>query len=134
MIREFKSTGLKSNGQRLGSGALPRPMEAQYQDEFYRACYVLLGNIHLSSEWSGKEKSGRVDFLVKSQKWAIECVRDGDKLEENISRFQGGGRYRRRIDSGEVEEYILLDFRKSQPRKIRGMTLSILSWVWMLTR
>jgi hypothetical protein len=109
-------------------------MEAQYQDEFYRACYVLLGNIHLSSEWSGEEKSGRVDFLVKSQKWAIECVRDGDKLEEHISRFQGGGRYRRWIDSGGIEEYILLDFRKSQPRKIRGMTLSILSWVWMLTR
>ena len=127
MIRRFKPSGLKPDGEEMGPGTQPRTVEAQYQDEFYRACYVLLGNIYLSSEWSGKEKSGRVDFLVKSQKWAIECVRDGDKLEENISRFQGGGRYRRWIDSGEVEEYILLDFRKSQPRKIRGMTLSILS-------
>src|SRR5438876_11845424 len=83
------------------------------QDEFYRACYVLLGNIYLSSEWSGKEKSSRVDFLVKSQRWAIECVGDGNKLEEHISRFEVGGRYRRWIDSGEIQEYILLDFRKS---------------------
>jgi hypothetical protein len=66
VIREFKPGGLKSDGQGLGPGALPRPLEAQYQDEFYRACYTLLGNIYLSSEWSGKEKTGRVDFLVKS--------------------------------------------------------------------
>ena len=130
VIREFKSTRLKSNGKRLGSGALPRPVEAQYQDEFYRACYVLLGNIYLSSEWSGEEKSSRVDFLVKSQKWAIECVGDGDRLEEYISRFQVGGRYRGWIDSGDIKQYILLDFRKSQPRKRRGTAQSnSSSWV-----
>lgn len=135
MIREFKSDGLKSDGQRLGPGALPRPVEAQYQDEFYRACYALLGHIYLSSEWSGEEKSGRVDFLVKSQKWAIECVRDGDRLEEHISRFQVGGRYHGWINSGDIKEYILLDFRKSKPQKRRGTAQSYLfSCVWMLTR
>ena len=127
VIREFKSTGLKSNGQRLGSGALPRLVEAQYQDEFYRACYVLLGNIYLSSEWPGKGKNGRVDFLVKSQGWAIECVRDGDGLGEHISRFQVGGRYHKWISAGHITEYILLDFRMSQPRKRRGMAQSNLS-------
>jgi len=96
-------------------------VEAQYQDEFYRACYSLLGNIYLSSEWSGKEKSGRVDFLLKSQRWAIECVRDGNRLEEHISRFKVGGKYHRWIDSGEIQEYILLDFRQSLPWKIKGI-------------
>jgi hypothetical protein len=41
IICEFKSSGLKPDRQRLGPGALPRPVEAQYQDEFYRACYAL---------------------------------------------------------------------------------------------
>ena len=121
MIREFKSSGLKSDGQRLGPGVLPRPVEAQYQDEFYRACYTLLGDIYLSSEWLGKEQSGCVDFLLKSQRWAIDCVRDGDRLEEHISKFKVGGKYHRWINSGEIQEYVLLDFRKSLPRKIKGM-------------
>jgi hypothetical protein len=66
VIREFKSRGLKLDEQRLGPGALSRPLEANYKDEFYRACYTLLGDIYLLSEWSGKEKTGRVDFIVKS--------------------------------------------------------------------
>ena len=135
VIGKFRSSALKSEDRGLGPGAQPRPVEAQYQDEFYRACYALLGNIYLSSEWSGKGKNGSVDFLVKSLGWAIECVRDGDRLEEHISRFQVGGRYHRWICSGDIKEYILLDFRISQPQKRRGMAQSNLSsWVWMLTR
>ncbi|OXV05280.1 hypothetical protein Egran_06952 [Elaphomyces granulatus] len=137
VIREFKSSALKPpDGQRLGPGAVPRPVEARYQDEFYRACDALLGNIYLSSEWLGKDKIGRVDFLVKSQEWAIECIRDGDRLEEHISKFQEGGRYHKWIVSGEIKEHILLDFRKSgslrtrnsQLKKIEGVLLSILSY------
>jgi len=60
-----------------------------------------------------------VDFQVKSVKWAIECVREGDKLEEHIAKFEAGGRYYKWIISGEIQEYILLDFRKSKPKKAR---------------
>ena len=56
VIGKFRSSALKSEERGLGPGAQPRPVEAQYQDEFYRACYALLANIYLSSEWSGKEK------------------------------------------------------------------------------
>ena len=121
VIREFKSRGLKLDEQRLGPGALTRPLEANYKDEFYRACYTLLGDIYLSSEWSGKEKTGRVDFIVKSQRWAIECVRDGDRLDEDIARFEEDGRYFPWVSSGEVQEYIILDFRKTLPSRVRGM-------------
>ena len=126
-IRKFRSSALKSEERQLGPGAELRPVETQYQDEFYRACYVLLKGIYLSSEWSGKGKDGHVDFLVKSQKWAIECVGDGDRLGGHISRFQVGGRYRGCIDSGDIKEYILLDFRMSQPKKRRGTAQSNLS-------
>jgi hypothetical protein len=120
-IRKFTSTGLKPDRQRLGPGAQPRPLEAQYQDEFYRACYDLLGTVYLSSEWTGKETTGRVDFRVKEMGWVIECGREGQKLKEHIARFAEGGRYAKWIQSGEVRDHILLDFRTSMPCETRGM-------------
>jgi hypothetical protein len=144
VIREFKSSGLKpADGQRLGPGAVPRPVEARYQDEFYRASHTLLGDIYLSSECSGEEESSHMNFLVKSQKWAIKCIRDGNRLEEHISKFEQGGRYHKWIASGEIQEYILLNFRKPPRQKIskrkarksqhlkkinKGVPLSVLSF------
>jgi hypothetical protein len=57
-------------------------------------------------------------------KWVIECVRDGDEIDEHIERLQQGGRYYNWIVSGEVKEYIILDFRTSKPRKARSMVIS----------
>lgn len=71
----FKVAALKSEQWGLSAGAQQQPVEAQYQDEFYRACYSLLGSIHLSSEWTGKSSSGRVGLHVKFVGWAIECLR-----------------------------------------------------------
>ncbi|KAJ9263388.1 hypothetical protein DTO212C5_7573 [Paecilomyces variotii] len=119
-IRRFNPLALRCPHRGLSVAANPRPVEAQYQDEFYRACYSVLGNsIHLSTEWTGKKLGGRVDFLVKSVGWAIECLRDGDRIEEHISRFHEGGRYHKWIETAEIKQYILLDFRTSVPQKPR---------------
>jgi hypothetical protein len=48
-IRKFRPIGLKSDRQDLSAGAQLRPVETQYQDEFYRAYYTLLNHIYLSS-------------------------------------------------------------------------------------
>jgi hypothetical protein len=117
-VREFSYASLSSVERGLGPGAVTRPLEAQYQDEFYRACHSRL-NVCLTSEWSGSSLVGRIDFRIKDVKWVIECVREGDRIEEHIGRFQQGGRYYNWIQSGEVEEYIILDFRTSRPQKIR---------------
>jgi hypothetical protein len=81
-------------------------------------------NVYLTSEWSGSSLVGRIDFRIKDVKWVIECVRDGDEIDEHIKRFQQGGRYYNWIVSGEVKEYIILDFRTSKPRKARSMVIS----------
>jgi hypothetical protein len=60
-VRKFSPIAIRS-GREFGAGALERPVEAQFQDEFYRACYTLLNNIYLTSEWSAGELGGSVDF------------------------------------------------------------------------
>lgn len=75
------------------TGATKVPLEAQFQDETYRAVYNTLGQkIFLTSEWGAYSKDGRVDFLLKKVKWGIECARKGNRLDEHMQRFLPGGR------------------------------------------
>ena len=120
-ISKFSSMSLRSYGQYFGAGAVVQPVETQYQNEFYRACYIILNyNDHLTSEWSASPTAGRADFLIRSVGWTIECVRDGDRLEEHIARFKEGGKYHGAITSRQTKQYILLDFRTSMPKQARG--------------
>ena len=124
VVRNLSPAGLRSPRRQLGAGAQLRPLEAQYQDEFYRACSTVLGDMYLTSEWTGKTTGGRVDFQITSKGWAIECLRDGDKLEEHIAGFQERGKYYKWITSGEIKDYIILDFRRSRPETVRGNVIS----------
>lgn len=120
-ISKFSVLSLRSYGHRLGAGTVVQPVEAQYNNEFYRACYIILDhNVHLTSEWSASFTAGRADFHIPSVGWTIECVRDGDRLEEHIARFKEGGKYHGAILSGLTKQYIILDFRSSKPKKARG--------------
>lgn len=122
VLRMMSSVALNMEAP-LSDSAISRPLEASYQDEYYRASSELLGNLYLKSEWAGTQKTGWVDFAIPSEKWIIECVRDGYKLKEHIERFQGTGKYRTWINHQEVDDFILIDFRRSTPRKKRGMFL-----------
>jgi hypothetical protein len=66
-------------------------------------------------------KRGLLTTYIKSVKWAIECVGEGDRLDQHIARFQPGGLYYLLIATEEILDYILLDFRTSKPNKNRGM-------------
>jgi hypothetical protein len=120
-IKRFYPLVLRSSVRKLGAGANLHPLEAVFQDELYRSCFSLLGHIYLSSEWTGRDKNGRIDFTVQKMKWGIECVHDGSKLQEHINRFLPNGRYHPWIASGQITEFILLDFRQSTPKKPMGM-------------
>lgn len=115
-IRAFKRSSLASSHRGLGTSAIQRPLEAQYQDEVYRATYEILGKqIHLSSEWPSEGSSGRVDFQVRSMKWAIECVREGDRLQQHVAKFQPGGIYSKWVEDHSITQFIIIDFRTSMP-------------------
>ncbi|KAK2784931.1 hypothetical protein FQN53_008117 [Emmonsiellopsis sp. PD_33] len=119
-VRNIKPAALRTEewaNPLLGS----RPLEAVYQDEFYRSCCNLLGNqLYLSSEWSGTKQGGRVDFRVRGMPWAIEVLRDGCNIEEHLARFKPGGNYYPWLENEEIQDYVVLDFRSSQPQKIRN--------------
>ena len=61
-----------------------------------------------------------LDFQIKSVGWAIECLRDGNGLNEHIKRFQPpDGKYYRWVKSGEVQEYIyIFGLRKWEVRSV----------------
>lgn len=122
-IKSFSRSSLVSNKEKLGTGALKRPLETQYQDEMYRASYELLGKqIYLSSEWTPAGLDGRVDFQVTSMKWAIECLREGDRLKEHLDKFEKeDGHYYHWIKNGHIEKYILVDFRTTEPPRLKCM-------------
>ena len=74
----------------MGPRAMVKPLEYMYQDEFYKACCVLMGNVYLVPECSGFVGSGRIDYHVRGAGWVIECTRDGTTSNEHATRFLPG--------------------------------------------
>lgn len=93
------------------------PPEAQFQDEWYRAFYSVVGHgVAISSEWSS-DGDGRIDFRVKDPAWGFELLRDGDRLSQHCSRFLPQGSYHRWITQGFLTDWIILDCRHTLPER-----------------
>jgi hypothetical protein len=121
VIKNFKPSRLRAP-LLVGSSFRDRPLEAVYQDEFYRALYeVTEGATITTPEYSSTsgDSLGRIDFFIPSKKWGVEILRDGQALPEHHSRFGIRGTYGQWITGGDMEDYILLDFRITKPRKQR---------------
>ena len=116
-LRDFRKVCLRSDEVRLSSGGLRKPVESQYRDEFYRSCFKVLGReIFLISEFSTPDCEGRIDFFMKSTKWGVECIREGERLQQHRERFLPGGSYWSMIERGEMVQHLLIDFRTSSPQ------------------
>jgi len=75
-----------------------RLLEAAYQHEFYRAATGLLGVDGIVSCEVGALYSihGRIDFFINDKRnWAVELLRDGDRLNDHVARMAPGGKYDR---------------------------------------
>lgn len=102
-------------GKKMSTAAKCRPVEAQYQDEFYRSFNLLAGRgVPICSEWS-RTGDGRVDFYIPEKKWAIELLRDHDRVSEHISRFKEGGKYYSWLKENMVEDWIIINCASSPP-------------------
>jgi hypothetical protein len=68
-------------------------MEAQWQDEFYRAAVSLLPNDTTISPEYGREvgAEGQVDFYIAKYDWLIEILREGIAMSSHERRFEYGG-------------------------------------------
>lgn len=121
ILREFSIMILRhsAEGKRLLTASQIRPVEAQYQDEFYRGFVRVAGlGKPVSSEWS-RTKDGRVDFYIPEKKWAIQLSRDHNKIDEHISRFKEGGKYHSWLQENMVKDWIIIDCATSLPTKGR---------------
>ncbi|ODM21276.1 hypothetical protein SI65_04329 [Aspergillus cristatus] len=119
IISKFSIMNLRhsAEGKKISSASQPRPLEAQYQDEFYRGFVHVAGRgVPISSEWS-RTKDGRVDFYIPEKKWAIELLRDHGEVDEHISRFKAGGKYHPWLEEKMIEDWIIIDCATSLPTK-----------------
>lgn len=99
-----------------GTSGQARPLEAVFQDEFYRSYWHEVPGGGIASECV-VGGDGRVDFFVMGPGWGIELVNDSDRLIEHCERFKPNGAYHADIKSGVLKDWIVLDFRHSFPKK-----------------
>jgi hypothetical protein len=113
VLEKFSSSSLRFCTEgRLSSSGKPRPMEAQYQCEFYKAFNAVVGRgVPISSEWSRGDKrhNGRVDFWIPQKQWGIEFTRDHSEIEEHCNRFKKGGQYYGWVKNGLIKDWIIID-------------------------
>jgi hypothetical protein len=118
VIQRFKPTQLRSQSSWCGFAFKHRPLEAKYQDEFYRSLFSITnGDTLISPEYACASGSneGRIDFFIPSKRWGVEITRDGNRLAEHDARFGLSGSYGRWLIEGDMNDYILLDFRTTRP-------------------
>ena len=118
VLQRFSKTMLcmAEQGQRYGPSGKPQPLEAAYQDEFYRCFGEEVGpDVGIVSEKSCTGK-GHIDFHIITPGWGIELLRDGDRLSEHCKRFKPHGTYHQSIQQGLLTDWLILDCRRSIPR------------------
>ncbi|OJJ47655.1 hypothetical protein ASPZODRAFT_165779, partial [Penicilliopsis zonata CBS 506.65] len=117
ILNQFSVISLQhsSQGKKISSAAKYRPVEAHYQDEFYKAFRMVAGRgVPISSEWS-RTKKGSLDFWMPEKMWAIELLRDYDRVDEHISRFQNMGQYHDWVIEGMIKDWIIINCATTVP-------------------
>ncbi|RAH59593.1 hypothetical protein BO85DRAFT_467332 [Aspergillus piperis CBS 112811] len=120
ILPEFSRTNLKQSttSKILSTAAQPRPVEAQYQDDFYRSFCKLAGRgVPISTAWA-RTNSGRVDFFIPEKKWAVELLREYDRVDDHIRRFRKGGQYFQWLEKRDVDDWIVINCATSVPTSV----------------
>ncbi|KAL2808384.1 hypothetical protein BJX63DRAFT_439458 [Aspergillus granulosus] len=119
VLEQFSACSLRhtTDGRSITSAELFRPLEAAYLDEFYRPfTEIARKGATITSEWS-RTKDGRVDLWIPEKKWAVEMLREGDRVEDHIRRFHPNGRYYSWIMEGMILEWIIINCTTKLPTR-----------------
>ncbi|KIM75050.1 hypothetical protein PILCRDRAFT_13870 [Piloderma croceum F 1598] len=100
--------------QRMFGTTTQSTPEAQFQDEFYRACINHTKNCVVTFPEFGNKRS-LIDFLVPTKKWGIELLCNGNRLNAHAARFTTG-EYGQWISDKKINDYVIVDFRTTLPR------------------
>ncbi|KAE8374268.1 hypothetical protein BDV26DRAFT_284399 [Aspergillus bertholletiae] len=120
ILSKFSRMNLKHSitGKIMSTAAQPRPIEAQYQDEFYRAFNKVAGRgVPISTEWA-RTTSGRVDFYIPEKKWAVELLRDYDRVDSHIKRFKKGGQYFQWLEEKAIDDWVIINCATTAPTAV----------------
>ncbi|CAG8688488.1 6915_t:CDS:2, partial [Acaulospora morrowiae] len=115
IISVFTKMNSKVLQKSLSVGNDCRLLERVWQMEFYHASMqVLPVNIYASVDVGAVFGSeGYLDFYLNDQRnWAIELLRDGDKLQEHQQRFQKDSQYTSILKY--AKEWAIIDIRNSK--------------------
>ena len=110
IIQRFSLQSLEKREIGLKAQSIP---EAQFQDEFYSSSAR-----HSKGSLSFPEfgmKNGRIDFFIRSKKWGVELLCNGNRLSQHARRFTEG-EYGEWIKKGWMTDYIIIDFHTRSPR------------------
>jgi hypothetical protein len=102
-----------------------RVCETKWQHLFYHALLDSVPSAWIVSPDFGHAVGclGKLDFYVSSDKgiaWGVELLVSGDGLPEHIGRFKAGGVYHQLLEQKLLKEWVILDFRRTRPRKVSG--------------
>jgi len=117
VLQHFRRMNLRRREDLTSSNSAPQSIpEAQFQQEFYRACCDYTNGTVITLPECGTA-NGQIDFFVRSQKWGIELLRNGDRRAAHNARFTTG-EYGKWIKDGKMDDYIMIDFRSKLPTRV----------------
>jgi hypothetical protein len=91
-IESFETGQLSSSS--YGPGGVPRPKDATYHHEMYRALHkILCGRVYATPEFGKDLDSHSIDLQITGVDWGIECMFEGRKLKDHVERFGAGRAY-----------------------------------------
>ncbi|KAA8902470.1 hypothetical protein FN846DRAFT_908554 [Sphaerosporella brunnea] len=118
-LHDFNPAQLRSSSCRLGPAGVYSPKEATYHFELYRALHKMLGGSLYSIPEYGKHTNASIDIMIPHYGWGMELLLEGRKIAEHIRRFDAGGAYGEWMATGDMKDYVIVNFRANRPRKVK---------------
>jgi hypothetical protein len=101
--------------------------QVQYRKEFYRCLFHILdGHFFISPEVMTDTNGGSLDFTISQRKWGLHLLGDRNRLDRYMERNQFRKQYVDMMQSGALEQNIVLNFTTILPTRTYSDNTTIL--------